>query len=130
MLNWAERPCVQLSILYGPADANVVRPFGSIASPCGIAAKNGIVIRPRKSAAGFTSVICSVLAFLTTTPDAVGAFPAATSAAPTTSVMNCTAGDCICGLRSRLIASAKLCAVTDSPVLNLQPPAFGLIVNV
>jgi len=46
------------------------------------------------------------------------------------SVMNCTAGDAIAGFKSRLIASAKLWAVTFSPVLNLQPPALLLIVNV
>ncbi len=82
-----------------------------------------------KSADGFVSVIVSLLP-LTTTPDAVVPLPAATSDAPTTSVMNWTAGEAIAGLRSRLIASAKLCAVTFSPVLNLQPPASGLIVKV
>ena len=43
------------------------------------------------------------------------------------SEMNGTAGDCIPGLRFRLMASAKLCAVTASPLLNFAP---ALIVNV
>ena len=97
--------------------------------PCGIAEKNGRLILARKSAPGFVSVMISLLP-LTLTPEAVVALPAATSSAPTMSVMNCTAGDAIAGLRSRLIASAKLWAVTFSPVLNLQPPALLLIVNV
>ena len=61
------------------------------------------------------------------TPDALLAFPAITSRAPTMSVRYAAAGEPICGLRSLLIAHAKLAALTGAPVLNRKP---GLIWNV
>ncbi len=45
---------------------------------------------------------------------------------PLSPVMNGTDGDCIFGFRSRLIAAAKLAAVSVSPVFDFWP---GLIVN-
>jgi hypothetical protein len=69
----------------------------------GIAAKNGRLIRARKSADGFVSVIFSLFP-VTTTPEALVALPSVTSAAPTMSLMNATEGDCIVFWRLRLIA--------------------------
>src|SRR6266516_3830809 len=86
-------------------------PFELIGVLVGIAQKNGIAIRERKSGAFFVSVIVSVFPF-TTTPEASLAFPSCTAAAPAMSLTNCAPGDCIFGFSTRLIANLKVFAVT------------------
>src|SRR6266516_2724499 len=80
----------------------------------GIAQKNGIAIRARKSGAGAFSVTSRWLP-LTFTLESDWALPPRNSCAPTMSVMNDDAGDCIFGLASRFRAAAKLAAVTCWP---------------
>jgi hypothetical protein len=89
----------------------------------GTAVKNGSVMIARNCGAGRSRVMVSLLPW-TLTPEAFFALPSSTAFAPTIgapwTAMNGAAGDCIDGFSTRLIASAKLCAVTRSPVLNLK----------
>src|SRR5579872_2932159 len=95
-------------------------PSGLIGVSVRIAAKNGIVIRARKSGATCVSVN-EILLPLTLMPDADEALPASTSAAPLMSPMNDVAGELIFGCRSRLNAYAKFAAVTGEPSANFRP---------
>ena len=92
----------------------------------GTAQKKFIAMRATKSGACFVSRMESVLP-LAWTPEAVFAFLLTMASAPTMSPMKATEGEASPGFRSRLITFAKVCAVTSSPVLNLNP---GRIVNV
>ena len=72
----------------------------------GIAQKKSIASLDRNDPSGFWSLIVSFCP-LATMPLAVAALPSVTACAPTmpfAPVMNGTAGDCIFGFRSRLIA--------------------------
>src|ERR1700751_4149923 len=99
-------------------------PSGLIGVPFGIGQKKSIAIFGRNDPSGLASLTVSFCP-LATTPDAVAALPSETACAPTmpvlTPAMNGTAGDCIFGLRSRLIAAAKFAAVSVSPVFDLIP---------
>src|SRR5205085_7500498 len=97
---------------YGPAEAGARTPFGSCARSVGIAQKNGIAIRARKSGAAFVRVMtrCEPLTFTPETGDL---------SEPTMSEKNGTAGDCIFGSASRSIAALKFAAVTGAPFENL-----------
>ena len=67
---------------------------------------------------------------MTATPDELVALPDCTRRHPhDVRQMNDAAGDCIFGLRSRLIAYAKLCAVTVCAGIELVRRAPLLTVN-
>jgi len=85
-----------------------------------MAQKNGIASRAVKSGADFVSLIVSLLP-LPMTPEAFLALPLRTASAPTMSAMNCPAGDCMAGFRSRLNAATKLAAVSVLPLLKRIP---------
>src|SRR3954447_23845484 len=102
---------------YGPADAGARTPFGSRARFVGIAQKNGIAIRARKSGDAFVSVMTRWLPF-TFTPET------GDLSDPTMSEKNGTAGDCIFGSASRSKAALKFAAVTAWPLENFVKPAL------
>jgi hypothetical protein len=83
----------------------------------GTAQKNGIAICARKSGATFVKRTVSLLPD-TLTPEAVVRLPESTACAPTTSARNGAAYDCSFLVRLRLIACAKLAAVTGLPSEN------------
>ena len=91
-----------------------------------MAQKNGIEKRARKSGATLVSRIVSRFP-RTITPDGRVRLPLSTASAPTTSVRNDEAGDCIFGESARSIERANPLAVTGAPVLKRKP---GRIVNV
>src|SRR3954470_14928204 len=104
---------------YGPAEAGASTPFGSCARFVGIAQKNGIAVRARKSGAACVSVKMMWLP-LTLTPET------GDLEEPTMSEKNGTAGDCIFGSASRSNAALKFAAVTGRPFENFVKPAFTL----
>src|SRR5690242_2540398 len=105
---------------YGPAPGRLLTPSGLIGRSVGIAQKNGIARRARRSGAGFLSSMTRFLP-LTLTPEAVLALPVTTFLEPTTSATNFAAGDCMAGFRSRLIAAAKFAGPSGLPSLNFMP---------
>src|SRR3954447_12742388 len=104
---------------YGPAEAGASTPFGSCSRVVGIAQKNGIAMRARKSGDAFVRVMtrCEPRTFTPETGDL---------SEPTMSEKNGTAGDCIFGSASRSIAALKFAAVTAWPFENLVKPAETL----
>src|SRR6185436_7763035 len=92
-------------------------PFGSCARFFGIAQKNGMAIRARKSGDAFVRVMtrCEPLTFAPETGDLDE---------PTMSEKNGTDGDCIFGSALRSIAALKFAAVTGWPLENFVKPAF------
>src|SRR5436190_4381643 len=102
---------------YGPAEAGASTPFGSCSRFVGIAQKNGIAIRARKSGAAFVRVMtrCEPLTLTPETGDLSD---------PTMSEKNGTAGDCIFGSASRSIAALKFAAVTAEPSENFVNDAL------
>ena len=90
-------------------------PFGSCGVFTGIAAKNGIATRARKSGAAFVSVTTRWLP-LAFTPE-TGLVDE-----PTTSDMKAPAGDCIFGSALRSNAALNEAAVTREPSENFVKP--------
>ncbi len=80
-------------------------PLGSIGRFGGIAHMKFIAIRETKSGATFVSRIVSLLPDVVT-PEGRVALPAMTLSAPTMSLKNVAAGDCIFGASARSIARA------------------------
>ncbi len=98
-------------------------PFASTGVFVGSGQKKFIASFDSSEPSGFRRLIVSFWP-AALTPLAVAALPSTTACAPTmpfSPVMKATAGDCIFGLRMRLIAKAKFAAVNVWPVLDLMP---------
>ncbi len=103
----------------------MLTPFESIGVLVGIAQKNGIATRARKSGefAVRLTIRCDPL---TLTPETVFALPSSLASTPAMSLMNGVAGDCIFGSASRSIAALKFWAVTGCPFENFVKPTLTL----